>query len=388
MPFHLFWQATRSLETLGLPALSRQSLAAWLQGLSCPAVFGSGRSVDHARYTFHHFIEYVLRVLAEHLGSTLGASGASDEAPAWSAVHVAAVALLEHEIEGVVADHKAGMTFEDWSAFLRSECRKWVPLAPSADFVRDVLGRFVPFVYPPTRTMALVILATPPFTDLFLGQHCGGQARRQAIATLADMPVHGPPPGSPTAGVAADLAAALHREWRAKQQLPRVRERGAPPSSSKKMSRTSANIREMLAEKTKQLRFAIVNRIPWDRVPQTLADAAALVLGDENDDKLRAFMEDLSVSRWTLMRHLLILDVALEKQIARDIEQRRDAGTFLGVCLATDESPPEEPRFAGVRLQVTRFYIAFLEDPVGWESAREPPIKTLKVLAGIVHCPG
>ena len=72
--------------------------------------------------------------------------------------------------------------------------------------------------------------------------------------------------------------------------------------------------------------------------------------------------------------HLLILDGALDRMVAADIASRRDAGVFAGAVIATDESPPSQPRFAGLRFQITAIYIGVFQHIHSWESQQNPPI--------------
>lgn len=84
---------------------------------------------------------------------------------------------------------------------------------------------------------------------------------------------------------------------------------------------------------------------------------------------------DLLASRWTLSRHLLLLDMAMDKQVAEDLYQRRVAGTFAGICVATDESPPNASRFLWFRFQITCLYIGVVPDIAEWSGFRSPPSK-------------
>ena len=58
------------------------------------------------------------------------------------------------------------------------------------------------------------------------------------------------------------------------------------------------------------------------------------------------------------------------------------------MAVATDERPPSQPRFRGLRFQITVVYwgtIAPLED---WETSSDPPILVCSSLGDIMHCPG
>ena len=66
----------------------------------------------------------------------------------------------------------------------------------------------------------------------------------------------------------------------------------------------------------------------------------------------------------------------------------REAGRFAGVALATDESPPSQPRFRGLRFQITVFYMGTFEEVHRWSACTDPPILKSTCLADIMHCPG
>ncbi len=119
MPFLAFWQATRALEIFGLSPLSRASLPEWLADSAAPGVLSRQGPAEHKRYTFHHFMEYALKPLGEHLAATAGVS--QDPLP-WSAKETAALALIESELEGVIVGVKEHLAFDAWSSFLRASC--------------------------------------------------------------------------------------------------------------------------------------------------------------------------------------------------------------------------------------------------------------------------
>ena len=56
--------------------------------------------------------------------------------------------------------------------------------------------------------------------------------------------------------------------------------------------------------------------------------------------------------RQKLSQHLLILDGALDRRTSEFLFKCREDGSFAGVAVATDESPPKQPRFQGLRLQM------------------------------------
>lgn len=77
---------------------------------------------------------------------------------------------------------------------------------------------------------------------------------------------------------------------------------------------------------------------------------------------------------------------AVDRFVLEAAYRRRLAGMFSGICLATatDESPPSGSRFLGLRLQIACLYIGVIRD-AAWRGHDEPPISSLRVLAGICH---
>ena len=65
--------------------------------------------------------------------------------------------------------------------------------------------------------------------------------------------------------------------------------------------------------------------------------------------------------------------------------QQRESGRFAGVALATGESPPSQPRFRGLRFQITVFYVGTYEDLSIWNSCADPPLIKSTSLADIMH---
>ena len=75
-------------------------------------------------------------------------------------------------------------------------------------------------------------------------------------------------------------------------------------------------------------------------------------MDDDDDEELK----DALVHRTTLSRNALLLDSALDAHLANRITRMREEGTFLGLGFASDESPPSQVRFKGLRFQVALAY--------------------------------
>ena len=78
----------------------------------------------------------------------------------------------------------------------------------------------------------------------------------------------------------------------------------------------------------------------------------------------------------------------MDRCISESLLKLREEGKFAGVALVTDESPPSQPRFRGLRFQITVFYFGTWLDLHLWETSEDPPILKTILLADIMHCPG
>ena len=85
---------------------------------------------------------------------------------------------------------------------------------------------------------------------------------------------------------------------------------------------------------------------------------------------------------------MLFLDGAVDRATSEHLMNARDAGTLAGVALATDESPPSQPRFRGLRFQITVIYAGAFKNLRDWSTCDDPPILKTSLLADICHCPG
>ena len=103
------------------------------------------------------------------------------------------------------------------------------------------------------------------------------------------------------------------------------------------------------------MQLVISTRQAIKSMPDTLAQAHALLAkgaGRDVDEE-----EPLPIpSENVLRRNLLYLDDALDCHLRDKIRAAQGEGRLCGVGLATDESPPSQPRFRGLRFQVKMLY--------------------------------
>ena len=136
---------------------------------------------------------------------------------------------------------------------------------------------------------------------------------------------------------------------------------------AKKKSRTLEARESLLADKTKQVLWVLENRLAPTRSNETLRSGIELLksLGAQTDE-LQDAME-LLVGRKSQGLHNLLLDGALDRWVGEMIYQKRGASYFASFGFATDESPPSQPRFRGLRFQITVLYLGSFAPRGEWE---------------------
>ena len=148
---------------------------------------------------------------------------------------------------------------------------------------------------------------------------------------------------------------------------------------------------ELLQAKMHQCLWIIKNRLAVSRAGETLLSASQLMEQLASNGVPQGFQEELHevlVQQQKLSLHCLTLDGALDRRTSDLLFKCREDGSFGGVALATDESPPKQPRFRGLRFQITVMYLGFFPKVELWASSTSPSIECLSVLADIMHCPG
>lgn len=372
---------------LEIPA-GRRTLEFALRQCLLPPLVASGasgvRGRPAARYTFLHLTELVAQPLWRLAARDMERS----TSPPWTPKEHKNLQCISEELRGTIVAPEEPLTFDDWLVLFADCLEECVGVKVPLDFVRRAVSSLVPLSFPPTPAAAWVLLGSgvvAPLVGKALASHC----RRRCLEKVADLPA--PPESSEqlSQGIKEDLVMALGRSWVSSRLGAEISDDASEPlGPARKKSRTQESIRAYLRDKTDQVRYALANKQALKNLPQSLEQAQELleILGS-----LRADAVDLSgvlAGRQTLSWHMLLLDMAVDRFIAEDLYQRRIHGSFAGLCLATDESPPSASRFRGLRFQVTCFYLGVIA-PVGeWASCREPPIRTMEILGDICHCPG
>ena len=139
---------------------------------------------------------------------------------------------------------------------------------------------------------------------------------------------------------------------------------------------------------TSQVIWMLQNRVATSRIGESASSAAVLLAGmSSNPSSTLRHVQDLQ-GRTSLNNHLLLLDVAVDRCTSEDLWALREEGKFARVALATDESPPSQPRFRVLRFQITVMYWGTFLPLVDWGRSTHPPILKRSCLGDILHCPG
>ena len=115
---------------------------------------------------------------------------------------------------------------------------------------------------------------------------------------------------------------------------------------------------ERVALRTATVQYALNSNVAFKNTPNSIVEADRvlnLAKGTGEDDINKEILEKLG-SCWTIGRHALILEDALDELVKGRVTEARSAGAFVGAAFVTDESPPSATRFTGLRFQITMLY--------------------------------
>ena len=342
------------------------------------------RSKSHARYAFKHFVKIVMSPVIDFM-----VADTTSELPP---IVPQAIEFIGKELEGLVLAPLQDLAFSDFIEFVDSQIFfKFLQVRVPHQSIEQAIAHVVPIPLSPSHALAYCLCCS----DLIVKVVGRSWATQIASATLEFIAEEQRSPlnfEEHLKGVTFDLVNALAPA--AEVILPNDEPAKPPP---KKRSRTSEAISKTIDDTTLQVRSMLVNRAALSRFPKSILEADVLIkqlkekskTSDNLDDSdLDDSLEGMLVSRQSLSKHLFVIDCALDSFISDDLYEQRLAGRFGGVCIATDESPPSEPRFRGLRFQITMLYIPVFEPREQWENFNEPPMRTRCLLADILHSPG
>ena len=254
--------------------------------------------------------------------------------------------------------------------------------------LREAFVKFWAMSLPQCQMSVYLLLMSAPVMHSLIGRsmHRAVQASLLSMAARVHMP---------TSSLETDMKAELIEILAAKQTQQNTSVDVAitlQHEPSLKRSRTDDAISALREQKTEQIRDALVNKTPLVHQLNTIVDANRLIaklqrqeldLEKEND------LVESVVKRDSLGRHMLVLESALDAYMAEMLAtQRAEDPEGFGLGMATDESPPSQPRFGGYRFQITMMYIPLWRPDETWETSEDPPLDVTAVLGDICHCPG
>ena len=308
-----------------------------------------------------------------------------DRTTPWTSTLAKHQELLILEMQGVVTQPDESMPIDDWMQFMQETLQRLVDVTVPLELLQEVLSAIVPLSLHATRANALSILRTPACSEQLVGRTLGTQVSRRILSEVAEVPVPLLSPAAELQGLKQDLMSHL-----VLLHGPREPEEG-PEVPAKKRKRDRKNLEEMMEAKTRQCLWILENRLSIRRAGETLLSARELIAeleGATSRDPDRTDLTEVLVCRQQQMRHMLLLDGAVDRRSSDHLFQCREDGSWAGVALATDESPLRQPRFRGLRFQITVFYLGSIPPLSLWESSTSPPIACTSMLADIMHCAG
>ena len=334
--------------------------------------------------SFAHVLNLVWTPVIEYFDSCT-----PEKAPEWTkSLGVNQTALLS-EMVGTIDGADEAMDMDKWIEYIGKTLLRFVKVHVPQRLILQVMSPIVPFHVPPTPANALHMLRSAWCCKL-VGPGLAAQINRLILAEIADVPVPLISEPNLSLQVRQDLITCLEHEHCGTELDDHAAEQTAP----KKARKDQESIAETMKNKTAQVLFMIENKVAASRVHATVTAAGELLqtlasTSSSSSGSSEPFQgADELVQKTTLARHLLLLDGALDRCASDKLLSLRESGGFAGVAVVTDESPPSQPRFRGLRFQISVFYWGTYLDLAKWNSCEDPPIIRSTCLADIMHCPG
>ena len=267
------------------------------------------------------------------------------EEPTWTAALSTNHDALVLEMQGIVNQPGDTMPMDDWLEFIRASLQRLVGVEVPLRLLQKVVSQIAPLRLDTTRAAAIHVMRSPACCSQLVGPSMATQVARMLLSEVAEVPVPLLSDADLLLGVKRDLVNKCHLD---------LEEDGVEcEMPQKKAKRTKNDNDEMLAAKTKQVLWALENRLAIRRVEDTLVSAQTLIEDLEGRPAHASGLTEVLVHRTQLVRHMLIVDGAVDRHSSDKLFQMREAGTFAGVAIATDESPPSQGRFRGLRFQIS-----------------------------------
>ena len=252
------------------------------------------------------------------------------------------------------------------------------------ELIKAALAPIAPLDLACTRANAFHVLMSNACCSRLVGPTLASLVRRKVLALVSELPVPLPNDEEINNGLKSDVVILLTQAHC--RPVPEPDEALSTPA--KKKRRTLEAREAMLENKTRHALWVLENRLTIRRSNETLLSGIELLKGLGAQTEELQDIQDVLVSSGQQLHHFLLLDGALDRWISEMIFQKRGEGCFAGFAFATDESPPSQPRFRGLRFQITVMYLGTVAPRGEWESMADPPTKSTSMIGDICHCPG
>ena len=362
---------------------TQSTLEAGLEPL--PVVVNEKMGKEVRMCSFVYFLNLLWQSVLDYIESIM-----RDSAPEWTESLGKNHSGILSEMQGVLPGADDTLPIADWVELVRNTLSRLVSIDVPARLILKVVSPIVPLSLACTPANAMHILRSSCCSKM-VGPALAAQVNRMILAEIADVPVKLYSESELNLKVKRDLVRSLEQV-----ECPPKPEEALQEAPAKKRKRDALSRTSFLADKTRQMLFMVKNRVASSRMQETVKGASELISnlqetsgsGSSSSDWRPEHLEDLLVNRKNLLRHLLLLDGALDRSSADMLFQLRKQMTFAGCALATDESPPSQPRFRGLRFQITVMYWGSFKPVEEWQNLNDPPILRTSCLADITHCPG
>ena len=339
----------------------------------------AGRYGESMQCTFEHFLNILWHPLIEHVDS-LGKDPDHQRREGLDLHHKALVT----EMEGIVPSPDETMDMDAWVEYIQHTLLRILEVHVPSRLILQVVAPIVPLSLQPTAASALHLLRSSLCSKL-VGPAMAEQANRKILAEISEVPVKMCAEQDMNQNIRRDLIALLEERHCGGEADA---EEDIYCSPLKKMRKDLSSRRENLKTWTKQVLWMLENRVAASRACTTLCSASQLLSSMSSECSSTSNLEELLAHRVTLGQHLLVLDAAVDRCTSEHLLEHREEGTLAGVALVTDESPPSQPRFRGLRFQITVLYWGTYLPESSWDSSADPPIVVTSCMGDICHCPG
>ena len=279
------------------------------------------------------------------------------------------------------------LTMDQWVTYVKATLKQFAHVSISRQHILTLAADLVPLNWAPTRVSALVFMRSAIVAKL-VGPTLALKVSHLVLSQVCETPVRTLTDAEVARESRQDLVNALqHLHAPTDAQLAHEQE-----DRPAKRTRRDLNTRkELWASKTAQVVNCIQQRLTITRAKDTVkaaVDLTAELLALHGHAKAWTMSSagELLHSRFRLAHHMLLLDGAVDRYTSEKHWRARERGCMAGVAVATDESPPSQPRFRGLRFQITVVYIGTCKPLCDWDSSLDPPLTRTSILTDINHC--